>query len=84
VNEVPGPIKDGDSHWCEMAGIYAILTMVKIICEKHKVEQGKITVCCDNMSALKVFDPSYFPDPKHKNFDLVCACWQLKKDIPIK
>jgi len=27
VNRVPGPLKDGDSYRCELAGLYAILQL---------------------------------------------------------
>ena len=25
---VPGAVKDGNSHWCELSGIYDIVTLV--------------------------------------------------------
>jgi hypothetical protein len=32
VNQVPGPIKDGDSHRCEVSGLYAVSVLIKEIC----------------------------------------------------
>jgi hypothetical protein len=84
VNEVPGPIKDGDSHRCEVSGLYAVSVLVKEICLLHKIQSGKITVCCDNTTALEIFDHDYLPNPKKPNFDLVSSCWSIKKSSPIQ
>jgi hypothetical protein len=83
VNKVPGPIKEGDSHRCEVSGLYAVILLVKAICKRHSINQGSITICCDNTTALQLFDPDYLPDPKHPNIDLVGACWSLKNTVPI-
>jgi exonuclease III len=83
VNKVPGPIKEGDSHRCEMSGIYAVIVLVKEICALHQIGQGSIRVYCDNETALEIFDVEYLPNPKYKNFDLASACWSLKNSVPI-
>jgi hypothetical protein len=83
VNKVPGPIKEGDSHRCEVSGLYAAILIIKEICLTHSISQGGITICCDNTTALQVFDPDYLPNPTHSNFDLVGACWRLKNTVPI-
>jgi hypothetical protein len=84
VNKVPGSIKEGDSHRCKMAGLYAIILRVKEICSMHEVTSSSITVLCDNKTALQIFDPNILPDPKMKNFDLITACWALKRQVPIE
>jgi hypothetical protein len=71
VNKLPGPIKEGDSHWCEVSGLYAVILFIGI------------TICCDNETALQIFDPGFLPDSKQSNFDLVGACWRLKNMVPI-
>jgi hypothetical protein len=83
VNKVPGPIKEGDSHRCEVSGLYVVILLVRDICKTYDILQGGITICCDNTTALQIFDPDYLPDPKHPNFDLVGACWRLKNTVPI-
>jgi hypothetical protein len=83
VNKVPGPIKEGGSYRCEVSGLYAVILLVREICKTHSIQQGGITICCDNTTALQIFDPDYLPDPKHPNFDLVGACWALKNTVPI-
>jgi thiamine phosphate synthase YjbQ (UPF0047 family) len=84
VNKVPGPINEGDSHRCEVAGLYAIILMVQEVCSMHEIKSGKITVVCDNKTALRILDPNFLPDPRMKNFDLVVACWALKQWVPIE
>ncbi|MGL5934842.1 MAG: hypothetical protein ACRCZI_04390, partial [Cetobacterium sp.] len=83
VNKVPGPIKEGDSHRCEAAGLYAIILLTKEICDLHQIQDGGITIYCDNTMALDIFAPDYLPDPKRPNFDLESACWALKNKTNI-
>ena len=75
VNEVPGPLKDGDSHRCELARIYGIVMVVQGIITLHTVTSGSILLACDNEQSLQIFEPDYIPDPNDKNFDLVNAIW---------
>ena len=37
VNVVPGPIKEGDSHRCELSGLYGIVSMIQCITKLHHV-----------------------------------------------
>ena len=84
VNQVPGKVNDGDSHRCELSGIYGIVTTVHVVTSVHNVPSGHVTVVCDNEQALRVFEPDYFPDPKGANFDLVHALWTLIRNSPIR
>jgi len=77
VNTVPGPIPEGDSHRCEVSGIYAVVLIVQAITRLHTITSGSITMACDNIQSLQLFDPEYLPDPSHKNFDIVHATWSL-------
>ena len=82
-NRVPGPIVEGDSHRCELAGLYAIVNVVNSICKLHQVTQGSITVACDNTSALKPTAEDFLPHPRQKNLDLMQALWKSLQDSPI-
>ena len=44
VNKVPGPIKEGDSHRCEMSGLYGLVLLVKTICQLHN--RGTQSLLC--------------------------------------
>ena len=35
VNVVPGPIKEGDSHRCELAGLYSTMVTLEKLCKVH-------------------------------------------------
>jgi len=83
TNVVPGPIDEGDSHRCEVAGIYAVALIVKALSKQHDLHQGSITMACDNKQALQLFDVEYLPDPSHRNFDLVLATWNLLHETSI-
>jgi len=83
TNVVPGPIDEGDSHRCEVAGIYAVALIVKALAKQHNITTGSITMACDNQQALQLFDTEYLPDPSHKNFDIVHATWSLLQTTPI-
>ena len=84
VNAVPGPLKEGDSHRCEMAGIYGVVNIVNCIASLHNVQAGSITIAYDNKHALRIFEEDYIPDTKHPDFDLVSATWNLIQESPIK
>ena len=69
-NRVPGPLSEGDSTRCELAGLYAIVTLVNALCSLHSVSQGSIVIACDNTGALKPTASEYLPRVSHKNLDL--------------
>ena len=83
VNKVPGPIIDGDSHRCEVSGIYSTALIIEALCHINHITAGTITLACDNDASLKIFDTEYIPDPTDKNFDLVLATWTAIQRSPI-
>ena len=83
-NRVPGPIKEGDSHRCELAGLYAIVTLVNCLCQYHHVSQGSVTVACDNTGALKPGAIDYLPKSSQKNLDIMQALWKSIQDSPVE
>lgn len=83
ANVVPGWVKDGDSHRCELSGIYGIIIVVHIIAQVFEISEGAIHVACDNKQALHVFHPDFLPDPQKANFDLINAIWGMLKSSPL-
>ena len=81
--QVPGPVREGDSLRCELAGNYTAVLCVNAICAQHNVTHGSITVACDNINSLRPFKPDYLPNPKDKNLDLMQAVWASVQDSPI-
>ena len=68
---VPGSVKEGDSHHCELSGIYGIVITVQCILDQYAINTGSIHVACDNKQALHVFDPEFLPDTHQANFVLI-------------
>jgi hypothetical protein len=83
VNVVPGPISDGNSYCCELAGLIGILTMTNLLCQHHQLRNGSLRVACDNISSLYVFGPTFIPNPAKDSFDLVCCLQALIQACPI-
>jgi len=83
-SRVPGPIKEGDSHRCELAGLYAIVTLVNCLCHHHRITQGSILVACDNTGALKPGAVDFLPKCSQKNLDLLQAIWKSIQESPIE
>ena len=52
VNEVPGPIKDGDSHRCEMAGLCVIVLFTNLLCDHFNITSGSIKMACETTKWL--------------------------------
>ena len=83
VNITPGPIKEGDSYRCELAGIIGGVLLVILICECHHLTTGTVLVACDNINTLRIFEPSFVPEPTQESFDLVCCLHHLIKSVSI-
>jgi hypothetical protein len=83
VNIVPGPIKDGDSYRCELAGLIGAVTFVQALCARHNITAGSLRIACDNISTLYVFKSDFVPEPSHESFDLVSCLWNLLKASPV-
>jgi hypothetical protein len=83
ANVVPGQVNVGDSHRCELSGLYGIIVVCHLIVKVFDIKEGAVHVACDNEQALKVFHPDFLPDPQQANFDLVNAIWGLLKESPL-
>ena len=84
VNMVPGPIQEGDSHRCELAGAYGTLLLLEKICELHSITNGRIRIACDNQRVVDALHPGFSPHPNHANFDLVSAVRYRLQLLPIE
>ena len=83
VNQVPGPISEGNSHRCKMAGIYGALICLKNICTLHNITTGHVTIACDNLDAVGSLDQEYQPHPRHNNFGLTLAVHSIQSALPL-
>ena len=44
VNIVPGPLQDGDSYRCELAGLYGSVLLVNLLCQHFAIPTGSIDI----------------------------------------
>ena len=84
LNIVPGPIEDGDSYRCELAGLIGILAMVNAICQANQVTNGRLRIACDNISTLWALTKHFVPNPNQRSFDLVSCLHSLVVECPIQ
>jgi hypothetical protein len=63
--------------------MYGVITMVTTICSLHKVTVGKITIACDNISALGKLELQNPPKLSAAEHDFLYAIWQILSAFPI-
>ena len=80
----PGYPSDQSAYRSELAGIYGAMVAVKMICGFHQIEQGTITLACDNQGALnKAKFPHRACSPDQAHFDLIGGIWKLRSEVKI-
>ena len=71
---VPGRPSDQSAFRSEVAGLFSLCHMVRIICEYYNIIHGQIQVGCDGKEALyRVLSPDFEPSPRDAHFDLIIA-----------
>jgi hypothetical protein len=64
---VPGKVKEGDSHRCELSGIFGIVTLTHTITKVFDIHTGTVHVACDNEQALKSMPSGAFFKHRRSN-----------------
>ncbi len=83
-NLLPGISSGQNSYRSELAGLYGILTMLSMLCSLHHLTSGKITIACDNISALNnSLDTSRSQKILDAEHDLIYAIKNQLAPIPI-
>ena len=77
ANITPGPVKEGDSYRCELAGLIGGVLLITLICKAHNITTGGVLVACDNISSIWIFDPAFIPDPTEERFAPICCLYHL-------
>ena len=80
---VPGPITPGNSYQCELVGLLAITYLLEELCSFYGISLGAAHICCNNTSALRVFEPWYIPHPTNNSFDITSSLWHTLRTLPI-
>jgi hypothetical protein len=81
---VPGEKEVQDSYRSELSGIYGAVVMVHLLCNIHNIQQGKVQVGCDGLSALRrAIDQSGDVSPNVQHFDIIAAIRHWKNKSPV-
>jgi hypothetical protein len=84
VAVVPGDPTSQSSFRSEVAGIFAIATMVKAVCDEFGLTSGSVEVGCDGKEALyRCFSPDFHPKHSIADFDLLTSTRSVLHSCPI-
>ena len=82
--KIPGRYEEQDSYRSELAGILAIMTVINLLCFHHRIHEGKMTVGCDNKSALLTALQYNSVDIKRSSRDILQGIHYQRKISPIE
>ena len=80
---VPGNKAIQCAYRSELTGILAVLYMVKQLCLERNLDNGWLTIACDNIAAGKALCQTHYPNPQQNHFDLIQAIFLLRQELPI-
>jgi hypothetical protein len=84
ANLVPGQPSDQSAYQSELAGLFGIMIVCKLVCQVFKVSEGYIESACDGLAAGQhalVYDSS--PSPTQDHFEMISAIKTMKQVLPI-
>ena len=74
-----------DAYRAETFGLYCILLLLHNICTVYNITEGTIEIACNCLSSLTTSIRNIVqPNSTQKDFDLICAIYNLRKSLPIK
>ena len=81
----PGPPSIQNAYRSEILGILGILHHLQQLCNKHRLQQGSITVACDGLSALQQATRKDIDKLSCRNqqSDLLSSCTKIISTLPI-
>jgi hypothetical protein len=84
LNIVPGHPDNQSAYHIELAGLFAIVWIVNLLCSWANIVHGGIEVGCDGLSALnKAFD--YWPlEPADPYFDMLSSLRTMIAESPLQ
>ena len=72
--QVPGESYQLQSHRAELSGHYAVMSVLEVmeqmLSQGNQPIEGGLTVACDNIASLRVYDLDYIFEPYQEDFDL--------------
>jgi hypothetical protein len=74
-----------NAYRSELQGLHAAAASLRVICQHHKVQSGKVTLCCDNENALWLSSIRSTQVPlRTKHTDLIRAIRKIVLELPIE
>ena len=79
AQKIPGRLEDQTSYRAELAGLLILITTINYLCHSHNIHKGKITIACDNQSALTSAFAHNHIHTKSKSRDILQAIYLQRK-----
>lgn len=85
TSEVPGAHIDQSAYRSKLVGILAALSMIRVIYQYFQLEEGSITIGCNNTSAIFLApDLDIEINTRMADHDILFGIWWVLKEIPIR
>ena len=84
ATRVPGHPTDQSAYRSELAGLYAMLRIVEVLCFHSSLLAGSVDLASDNLSAIDKLQFNRPVVPSDDHFDLLRAIQVLRARCPIK
>ena len=80
----PGRTTDQSAYRSELWGLLRMIQKIYSLCLYHDIQEGAITIACDNTSALELSTSTSIPLSITKsNNDILCAIWHVLSKTPV-
>ena len=80
ASQVPGNADIMESYRAEIYGILSIIVFIDLIADHFHIDEGHITIACDNIEAGKNTIQNWTKhSPQVKHFDLLWQTWEIRK-----
>ena len=74
-----------DAYRAELTGVLAMLIILETLCKSHSIEDGLVTLSCDNDTALeRCLDEDWEVKISDKNWDIIRSARTIRTELPIK
>jgi hypothetical protein len=74
-----------NAYQSELQGLHTVVASLRVICQHHKVQSGKVTLCCDNENTLWLTSIRSTQVPlRMKHTDLIQAIRKIVLELPIE
>jgi len=80
----PGSATDQSAYRSELFGLWGIFYTLTQLTDTHKLQEGRITVACDGLSALQQAQRDNPTDPTLAHYDIIGAIRMMKSKLRMK